>query len=170
LPVQPPVQVLLRMFRLGASLGRRQVFEQATAAAGLSMERSAVSVLVILGSADRALRAGEIAELMQVTGPHVTRLLKVLQDQGLIRRVADDGDQRVHQNTLTAVGQRFTRRYLEIIDEWFDRTLRDWSETDRAELARLFLKFADDLSGRELPAAGDGGGRGSGARRSARRL
>ncbi|WP_245787279.1 MarR family transcriptional regulator [Amycolatopsis saalfeldensis] len=68
----------------------RAPFEQALAAAGLTLERPAMTVLATLQLAGQPLRVGEIAARMQVVGLHVTRHVNGLEKRGLLTRLADD--------------------------------------------------------------------------------
>ncbi|PXX70849.1 MarR family transcriptional regulator [Nocardia tenerifensis] len=138
--------LLPRMSQLSATLGRGQLFEIATATAGITLERPALTILVILESAGRPLRVGEIATRMQVAGPHVTRQLNGLERRRLVRRVPDPDDQRARLITLTPNGEKLVGRYLQVIDDWFDRALSAWSEPEQRDLVRLLDRLVDDLS------------------------
>jgi DNA-binding MarR family transcriptional regulator len=63
---------------------------------------SALSVLVFGGS--RTL--GELAAAEQVRPPTMTRIVQGLEADGLVRRVRDKGDGRVHRLRATAKGRR----------------------------------------------------------------
>ncbi|MGW4768947.1 MarR family winged helix-turn-helix transcriptional regulator [Nocardia sp. NPDC004278] len=142
-----PLQGLLpRMAQLSNTLGRGQLFETATATAGITLERPALTILVILESADRPLRVGEIAERMQVVGPHVTRQLNGLERRRLVKRVPDPDDQRARLITLTPDGKKLIGRYLRVIDDWFDQALAGWPESERRDLVRLLGRLVDDLA------------------------
>ncbi|MEU6832536.1 MarR family transcriptional regulator [Nocardia beijingensis] len=138
--------LLPRMAQLSNTLGRGQLFETATAAAGITLERPAVTILVILESAGRPLRVGEIAARMQVAGPHVTRQLNGLERRRLVERVPDPDDQRARLITLTSTGAKMIGRYLRVVDGWFDQALSGWSKSDQRELVRLLGRLVDDLS------------------------
>lgn len=138
--------LLPRMAQLSNTLGRGQLFETATAAAGITLERPAVTILVILESAGRPLRVGEIATRMQVAGPHVTRQLNGLERRRLVERVPDPDDQRARLITLTSAGAKMIGRYLRVIDGWFDQALSGWSKSDQRDLVRLLGRLVDDLS------------------------
>src|SRR5918912_2045475 len=72
-------------------------------ATGLSAARlSALSVLVFGGP--RTL--GELAAAEQVKPPTMTRIVRALEDDGLVRREADPADGRVARLHATAEGER----------------------------------------------------------------
>ncbi|GAA4610610.1 MarR family winged helix-turn-helix transcriptional regulator [Actinoallomurus liliacearum] len=152
--------LLPRMTRLSATLSRGQLFEHATAAAGLALDRPAVTILLVLHMADRPLRVGEIAARMQVVGPHVTRQLQGLEREGLVERLADPDDQRARLITLTEPGRERISGYLRVVNGWFADALSDWSDEDQRDLVRLFGRMVDDLSAHLDAVVGKGGAAG----------
>ncbi|WP_330249694.1 MarR family transcriptional regulator [Nocardia sp. NBC_00565] len=138
--------LLPRMTRLSATLGRGQLFERATTSAGITVERPAMTILVILEAAGQPLRVGEIATRMQVAGPHVTRQLNGLEQRRLVQRVPDPDDQRVRLITLTPSGEKLVGRYLQVVNGWFGQALSAWPESDQRELVRLLGRLVEDLA------------------------
>jgi DNA-binding MarR family transcriptional regulator len=139
-------ELLPRLTNLGAVLNRGHLIEHALEAAGVPLERPAMSVLITVHFAGRPLRVGEIAARMEVVGPHVTRLLNDLAKRGLVKRTADPLDQRSRLIELTAEGASATERYMRFLLEWFAGVLADWPEQDRQDLGRLLGRFADDIA------------------------
>jgi DNA-binding MarR family transcriptional regulator len=138
--------LLPRLTQLSSVLNRSHLTEHAMKAAGLHLERPAMSVLVSLHLAGQPLRIGEIATRMQVVGPHVTRQVNELARRGLVRRVTDPLDQRARLIEPTSEGATATDRYMRVVLGWFTEALADWPEQDRQDLGRLLGRFADDLS------------------------
>jgi len=139
-------ELLPRLSQLNNALNRGRLFDQAVQAAGVPLDRPALSVLVTLRVAGRPLRVGEIAERMQVVGPHVTRQVNGLERQGLVRRITDPLDQRARLVEPTPEGAAASERYMRTVFGWFDDALADWPERDRKELGRLLGRLIDDLS------------------------
>ncbi|MCA2225658.1 MarR family winged helix-turn-helix transcriptional regulator [Nonomuraea aurantiaca] len=138
--------LLHRMTQLTSTLSRGQLFERATAAAGVTLDRPLVTILVTLQAADRPLRVGELAARMQLAGPYVTRQLNDLEQRRLVKRVPDPDDQRVRLIALTPSGEGLIGRYLQVIDGWFDQALSEWSGDDQRDLVRLIGRLVDDLT------------------------
>ncbi|MEU7864263.1 MarR family transcriptional regulator [Nonomuraea sp. NPDC049141] len=134
------------MTQLSSTLSRGQLFERATAAAGVTLDRPLVTILVTLQAADRPLRVGELASRMQLAGPYVTRQLNGLERRRLVKRVPDPDDQRVRLIALTPSGEKLIDRYLQVINGWFDQALSGWPEDDQRDLVRLIGRLVDDLS------------------------
>ncbi|MDT0476576.1 MarR family transcriptional regulator [Streptomyces sp. DSM 41014] len=140
--------VLPRLAQLSNAVTRGRLPERAAEAAGLALDRPATGVLMTLHTADRALRIGEIADRMQVVGPHVTRQVQALERRGLVRRVADPHDRRASLIEPTAEGAAAVNRYASALIGWFTDAIGHWSERDRADLGRLLGRFTDDVTAR----------------------
>ena len=92
-------------------------------ASGLTASRlSALSVIVFAGP----IRMGELAAAEQVRPPTVSRLVKELEREGLVRRVPDPWDARAQRVEATAEGRR-------LLDEGRRRRV----ETLAADLAEM---------------------------------
>jgi len=144
---EPLLGLLPRLTQLSNTLSRGRLYERATAAAGVTLERPAMTILVVLATAGEPLRIGRIAEQMQVAGPHATRHVQGLEHRGLVERVVDRDDQRARLIALTADGRAATDRYLGAVSGWFTDALADWTAKDRNDLTRLLGRMVDDLTG-----------------------
>ena len=153
--------VLPRLTRLSSAFSKGRLVDRAAEAAGPSLDRPAVGVLVALLAAGEPLRIGEIADRMQVVGPHVTRQVQALEKRRLVRRIADPHDRRASLIEPTETGDEAARRYVASLLGWFADVLDRWPRQDRDDLLRLLARFADDVTARlALPEAGDEGEKG----------
>lgn len=139
---------LPRLAQVSTAINRGRLAQQATEATGLALDRPAMSILLTLSMAGTPLRVGEIAERMQVVGPHVTRQVQALEQRALVRRVADPSDRRASLIEATDAGAEAAGRYTSTIVGWFRGVIADWPEHDRSELGRLLTKLADDVTER----------------------
>jgi DNA-binding MarR family transcriptional regulator len=139
-------ELLPRISQLSNVLNRGQVFERAVAAAGIAVDRPALSVLITLRMAGRPLRVGEIATQMQVVGPHVTRQVNELERLGLVRRVTDPADSRARLVEMAPEGGAAIERYMGEVFGWFTTAMAGWSAQDRDDLGRLLGRMVDDLT------------------------
>ncbi|MFD4727015.1 MarR family winged helix-turn-helix transcriptional regulator [Streptomyces seoulensis] len=149
IPDAPSADVLAvvpRLAQLSNAVNRGRLAERAAEAAGLALDRPAVGVLVTLHVADRPLRIGEIAERMQVVGPHVTRQVQALERRGLVHRVADPHDRRASLIEPTHEGAQAANRYAGSLVGWFAEAIADWTDEDRADLGRLLGRLVDDVT------------------------
>ncbi|WP_030546788.1 MarR family winged helix-turn-helix transcriptional regulator [Streptomyces albus] len=154
--------VFPRIAQLSTAITKGRLVERATDEAGLTRDRPAISVLMTLRMAGKPLRIGEIADRMQVVGPHVTRQVQILEKRGLVRRVTDPDDGRARLIEATGPGEEAANRYVTYLLGWFTEALTDWPQRDRDDLARLLARFADDVTAR-LARFDDGEDRTSGA-------
>ncbi|MFI0507469.1 MarR family winged helix-turn-helix transcriptional regulator [Streptomyces albogriseolus] len=148
--------VLPRFTRLSSAFNKGRLVDRAAEAADPSLDRPAVGVLVSLLAAGEPLRIGEIADRMQVVGPHVTRQVQVLEKRRLVRRIADPRDRRASLIEPTEAGNEAAHRYVASLLGWFAEVLAGWPRQDRDDLLRLLARFADDVTARlALPEEGE---------------
>jgi DNA-binding MarR family transcriptional regulator len=146
--VTDELDFLPRLAQVSTAINRGRLAQQATEATGLALDRPAMSILMTLSMAGTPLRVGEIADRMQVVGPHVTRQVQALEQRALVRRVADPSDRRASLIEATETGAEAANRYTSTIVGWFRGVIADWPDHDRAELGRLLSKLADDITER----------------------
>lgn len=140
--------MLPRLAQLSTVLNRSHLVDRAMERVGISLDKPAMSVLVVLQLAGQPQRIGEIATRMQVVGPHVTRQVQGLERRGLVHRVTDPDDQRARLIELTPDGASAAGRYLETVLGWFTEAVADWPEQDRQTFGLLLGRFVDDLTSR----------------------
>ncbi|WP_405557902.1 MarR family winged helix-turn-helix transcriptional regulator [Streptomyces sp. NBC_01171] len=145
-PSADVLAVVPRLAQLSNAVNRGRLTERAAEAAGLALDRPAVGVLMTLHMADRPLRIGEIADRMQVVGPHVTRQVQGLERRGLVHRVADPHDRRASLIEPTSEGTEAANRYAASLVGWFSEAIADWSDEERADLGRLLGRLVDDVT------------------------
>lgn len=88
---------------LYVALGRL-VRELRRTAGGSPIGPSAMSAMVTLSRADGGLRLGELAEAEGISAPSLTRIVHVLEEQGLAARTPDPDDRRCQVVALTDAG------------------------------------------------------------------
>jgi DNA-binding MarR family transcriptional regulator len=138
--------VLPRLLQLGNLMNRSGLGERAMKRIGADLDRPGLSILLALHMTGKAMRVGEIAERMQVAGPHVTRHLHVLERRRLVHGLADPDDRRARLVELTPDGAELADRYVTTVLGWFGEALSGWSATDRRTFYDLLLRFTDDLA------------------------
>lgn len=140
--------VLPRLAQLTAALNRGQLAQRATDATGLNLDRPGMTILVTLVNAGAPMRVGEIADRMQVVGPHITRQVQALEQRGLVQRITDAKDKRASLIEPTPAGAEAARTYMTTVLGWFQETIAHWPAQDRADLGRLLTKLVDDVTTR----------------------
>jgi DNA-binding MarR family transcriptional regulator len=148
--------VLPRLLQLGNLMNRSGLGERAMKQVGADLDRPGLSIILALHMTGKAMRVGEIADRMQVAGPHVTRHLHVLERRRLVHGLADPDDRRARLVELTPDGAELADRYVTTLLGWFGEALSGWSAKDRRTFYDLLLRFTDDLAA-FLSATGEDG-------------
>ena len=132
--------------QLGNLMNRSGLGERAMKRVGADLDRPGLSIILALHMSGKAMRVGEIADRMQVAGPHVTRHLHVLERRRLVHGLADPDDRRARLVQLTPDGAELADRYVTTVLGWFGEALSGWSAKDRQTFYGLLLRFTDDLA------------------------
>ncbi len=106
--------------------------------AGLARMR----MLEALAGASHALSVSEIGETIGVDQPRASRLIQQAVELGLVRREADPDDARRTRVALTDEGARLVSGFRGQRRAHLEHALQDFSDAERAELARLLTKLA----------------------------
>ena len=112
--------------------------------AGVSIDRALFPLLVRIGAAG-SLGVVELAEQVARDHSTVSRQVAKLEDLGLVTRKQNKRDQRVREAVITEDGKRTVRAFTAARRRLLGKLLADWSEEDRAALARLNRKLADAM-------------------------
>jgi DNA-binding MarR family transcriptional regulator len=92
------------------------------------------------------LRQGALADLVHADPSTVSRHVAALVEQGLVQRVADDLDGRASQLVITDAGYAALEGLRSEREGLLARVTANWSESDLADLTRLFGRLLDDLT------------------------
>lgn len=95
-----------------------------------------------LHAASHPLSVSELGEAIGVDQPRASRLVQQSVEMGLVRREADPDDARRTRIALTPTGERVATGFRGRRREHLAAALADFSETERADLARLLTKLA----------------------------
>ena len=115
-----------------------------TTAAGVSLDRAAVVVLLALADSG-AMRPGELAARLEGEAPHVTRQVQRLEKAGYAGRGPDPDDRRAQLIQLTPSGRKAASRIREVGRHGMQAALAHWSPDDLHQLATLFHRMVDDF-------------------------
>ena len=129
------------LFRLG---GSRRIHQQQAEAAGVALSQQALRVLERTLE-DESTTPGQLASRMDLDPAVVTRLLRQLEDAGLVQRGRSPADGRVSTVEATEEGRAAFARYREVIWDQVRRALADWPEDELATLAGLLGRLVHDV-------------------------
>jgi len=89
------------------------------------------------------VRVSDLAQMLQVEIPTVSRQLKILDEKGFVSRVRDPEDGRA---TLVSLTPKGTAMFDTMFDSWLttiDEIVGEWSDRDVDLFGRQLLQFAD---------------------------
>jgi len=127
------------------SITQIRVHERLLVAAGVRLDRAGSALLYKLYLYGDALRVTDLADLLGVDAPTVTRKIQQLEREQLVSRRPDPDDGRASRIVLTRAGRRAIERVLDARRQWYERLVADWDEADRATFASLLDRFSAAL-------------------------
>jgi len=127
-----PAAAAFRSFMRALHLHRRLIVQ----ALGDVDAHPAQAICLRRLSAEDGLAQKELADEMLLTPPTVSRMLKTMEQSGVIERRPDAGDQRVTRVYLTAKGRRLADDLRGVTSRYVAETFGRLPDEDLRELAR----------------------------------
>ena len=87
----------------------------------------------------------EVARMLGVDQSTASRQIKPVEDAGLVTRTSDDADRRVAWLAITRQGTALLERIHQMRRNDIDHVLVEWSDDERAELARVLDRFKQSM-------------------------
>jgi DNA-binding MarR family transcriptional regulator len=131
--------------RINRRTRQRSAYQQLMAVAGLSIERAAF--MVAKHCEDGPVRLSDLAAKLEVNISTISRHVRQLERDGLLRRGEDPRDRRAAMLYLTDQGRAALERAWAARRAVLVRLLDQWSPEDRERFAELFTRFANELDG-----------------------
>ena len=88
----------------------------------------------------------ELGDMLHLSAPTVTAMLKRMERSGTIEREPDPTDQRIARVRLTASGRELEQRLSGVLAVEIGRLLDSMPAADRDDLARLLRELADRMA------------------------
>ena len=136
------------------SITQVRLHERLLRLAGVRLDRAGAALLFKLSAQGDALRVTDLAEILGVDTPTVTRKVQQLEREGMVVRQTDPDDGRASRIRLTPAGRRTIERVRRARRAWLEALLQEWEDEDLSTLAGLLSRFAEDLD-RDLDDARD---------------
>ena len=127
------------------SITQVRLHERLLGMAGVRLDRAGATLLFKLSAAGESLRVTDLAEMLGVDTPTVTRKVQQLERDGMVVRQTDPDDRRASRIRLTAAGRRTIERVRRARRAWLEQLLHEWNDDDLSALAALLSRFAEDL-------------------------
>jgi DNA-binding MarR family transcriptional regulator len=88
----------------------------------------------------------DLADMLHVARPTVTKMLQGMEKSGLVERRPDEADQRLTRVYLTGAGRAAEKKTSVVAADYINATIATLPEADRRELARLLDKFGASIT------------------------
>ncbi len=141
-PGEPDLSSLGPNFGLALRLLDLRLMRRAGEAFGALGLTPASATALLMIAANPGARHGELADALLIQRPNMTKLLKQLVDEGLLRRDGSDGDRRHVMFSLTPAGGRLAARARTTIDALDEAHLAGLTPGERETLAALVKKMS----------------------------
>ncbi len=138
------IQSSLQM--MSQSMNQVRAHEHLLQAAGVRIDKAGIALLFKLQRhGDSALRVTDLAELLGVDPPTVTRKVQQLERLGFVIREADAEDGRATRIQLTQAGRDTLERVLTAHRDFLARLFDEWPGKDLRNFAALLERFSENL-------------------------
>ena len=88
----------------------------------------------------------DLADMLHVARPTVTKMLQGMEKSGLVERCADEVDQRLTRVYLTGAGRSAAKEMSVVVADYVNATIATLPEADRRELARLLEELGASIT------------------------
>ncbi|MEU8780760.1 MarR family transcriptional regulator [Streptomyces sp. NPDC048637] len=130
---QDPTVALQRVLAtLSYLLTRSRAHERQAAEAGVTAARSDLWLLMALEDSGGISRVGDLAALLMVEPPHVTRQIGQLEAQDLVERTPDSADRRARKVAITPHGKAVLNRLQQTSHAGLHEALAGFDDADIA--------------------------------------
>ncbi|MFI6765496.1 MarR family winged helix-turn-helix transcriptional regulator [Streptomyces sp. NPDC050355] len=130
---QDPTAALQRVLAtLSYLLTRSRAHERQATKAGVTAARSDLWLLMALEDSGGVSRVGDLADLLMVEPPHVTRQIGQLESQNLVERTPDSLDRRARQVAITPHGKAVLQRLQHTSQAGLHEALDGFDDADIA--------------------------------------
>jgi DNA-binding MarR family transcriptional regulator len=115
--------------------------------AGLSIDRASAILLKVVAQCDKTpCRMQDIAKLLGIEAPSVTRTVQDLEHAGLVTRQTDPQDKRASHVVLTAKGRQQLARLQKARRERLSQALHTWTPAQRKQLGAMLQRLAKNIA------------------------
>ncbi|HUZ41430.1 MAG TPA: MarR family transcriptional regulator [Acidimicrobiales bacterium] len=139
--VASSLTVLSRAFTLARS------HEQLLKEAGVRLDRAGSALLLKLRSHGESARVSDLADLLGIDTPAVTRKVQQLERLGYVAIGPDAQDKRAKRITLTRSGVKTIERIMLAINHRLTRLFEGWTKEEVIIFSSSLEKFARALTG-----------------------
>ena len=122
-----------------------QTWKNITEKANIDIDRTSLTILHIISKSKKSLRINDIAKILEMEAPSVSRNVKKLEDSKLIKRIVNEEDKRSAYFVVTKKAQEVDKRMRSCRQKISTNILNKWKPKDRENLINLFNTFVEEL-------------------------
>ncbi len=135
------------MQAVARSLTQAKAHEQLLQAANVRLDRAGIVLMFKLHlSTDRSYRITDLADLLGVDAPTVTRKVQQLERLGYVAREPDPSDRRASRIALSASGREALERVMAAHRCRLVQVFAEWTNEECETFVALFSRFAAALT------------------------
>ena len=142
-------RMFFRLFQIANELQRKSVQQL-----GITTVQWAVMGALSQDKFAAGIPFGQLGDYLVVTRQNLDGVIKRLERDGLVRRVADDEDKRARLVQLTDLGKVYWQETLERIYQFYDQATATFSFDDRVAFIYYINALQKELSKVDLPKSG----------------
>lgn len=128
------------------TMKRPQHWRLVTDRARITIDRPAAGILKAIMACPVPCRVQDLANMLSVEAPTVTRKTQELERAGYLRRVPDKDDRRATDLYITARGRSAAKKLWNSQRAIMANVLQDWNPAERQQFVQLFEKFSIELA------------------------
>jgi DNA-binding MarR family transcriptional regulator len=129
-------------------LASPRTWRQIAAATDVALDRARYIVLRAVAESE-PVRTTALAEQVGVDPSTMSRHVNLLEQGGLVQRVADPDDGRAQSVSLSAAGRLVMEKVRAARHDLITQAIADWTNEDRTQLASLLGRLAGDFERNE---------------------
>ena len=128
------------------TMKRPQQWTRMTAAMGVVIDRSSAFILqTLILHEPKELRVQDLAHILGIESPSITRKTQELESRGYISRRQDPNDKRAVSLHVTGSGRKLAAKLWKAQRQNISDVLKHWPAQDRRQFVDLFARFSNDL-------------------------
>lgn len=122
-----------------------QTWKNITDKANIEIDRTSLTILHIISKSKKSLRVNDIAKILEIEAPSVSRNVKKLEDSKLVKRIVNEEDKRSAYFIVTKKAQEIDKKMRLCRQNISMNILSNWNPQERAKLVSLFNTFVEEL-------------------------
>ncbi len=127
-------------------LKSRSSWKKISVNANVDIDRPSMAILhILLKNYPSKLKLMDIASLLEIEAPYLSRKTSELVDQGLIQKIPDSKDKRASYLIPTTKAKQIDKRINKARHELVQNAIASWSPLDAEKFGNYHKKFVKDL-------------------------